>query len=176
MNRSIRSVLDYGGDRVDLVCGLIEGAKAYVYEISGIPPVDGVTSTVAPARCCPDLVINSNVLEHVGFPRELLSSIVRATPAGGLVFLEVPCETPFGAERILRRIAQSGIVSLTRPSLARYVLTPASLYMMHEHVNYFTEGSLAALMLACECTVIASGRYAPEGGTNMVWCLGITGK
>jgi hypothetical protein len=37
----------------------------------------------------------SNVFEHVGFPRVLLEEVVKATPHGDLVFLEVPRELPF---------------------------------------------------------------------------------
>lgn len=174
-NRKVRRVLDYGGDRGDLVRGLIDGAAAFVYDISGIPAVDGVTATNDPAECKADLVINSNVFEHVGFPRVLLEEIVKAIPHGGLVFLEVPREFPFGFARVFRRIVQSGIVALTRPALARHVLRPASLYLMHEHINYFSEQSLAALIRSCGCSVIGGGSYVMDSGVEkapMVWCLG----
>ena len=174
-NRKIGRVLDYGGDHGDLVCGLIDGASAFVYEISGVGAVEGVTSVTAPATCQADLVINSNVLEHVGFPRKLVGEIVKATPAGGFVYLEVPCESPFGLARIARRAAQIGVMALTRPALARSVVRPASLYMMHEHINYFTEQSLATLMRSCGCAVTAVGSYLVDGGSgrgDMVWCLG----
>jgi SAM-dependent methyltransferase len=173
--REIGRVLDYGGDRGDLVRWLIGGAAAFVYDISGIPAVDGVTATTDPAACQADLIINSNVLEHVGFPRRLVEEILKAAPAGGMVFLEAPCESPFQPSRIFRRVAQTGIVSLMRPSLARSVARPAGLYMMHEHINYFTERSLAALMRSCGCAVIAAGGYVEDACTgkgDMAWCLG----
>ncbi len=174
----IRRVLDYGGDRGDLVVGLIEGAEAYVYDISNIPAAKGVTSTTNPAECKPDLTINSNVLEHVGFPHLFLKEIVKIAPTQSLIFLEVPCESPFGFSRIARRIAQVGIMAITRPALARYVITPASLYMMHEHINYFTEQSLATLMRSTGCSVTATGNYVADHGAGkakVVWCLGIVG-
>ena len=173
--RKIQRVLDYGGDRGDLVCGLVDGAAAFVYDISGIPAVDGVTATSDPAECKADLVINSNVLEHVGFPRLVLADILKASPQGGMVYLEVPCESPFGAARVFRRIAQLGIVALTRPALARHVIRPASLYLMHEHINYFSERSLATLMRSGGCEVIGTGSYpmdAGAGNSTMIWCLG----
>ncbi len=173
--REIRRVLDYGGDRGDLVRGLVDGASSFVYDISGVPAVDGVTATSDPAGCKADLVINSNVLEHVGFPRLVLADIVKAVPSGGMVYLEVPCESPFGIARIFRRIAQLGIVALTRPALARDVLRPASLYLMHEHINYFSERSLATLMRSSGCKVIGTGSYpmdAGAGNSTMIWCLG----
>jgi SAM-dependent methyltransferase len=174
-HRPVRRILDFGGDRGDLVAGLIPGAEAYVYDISGIPAVDGVTATSTPAACQADLVINSNVLEHVGFPRRLVAQILEAAPAGGLVFLEVPCEKPLGWPRMVRRLAQVGIVCLTRPGLGLSLVRPASLYMMHEHINYYTEQSLAALMRASGCKVVAAGAYYLEGRAgkgDMAWCLG----
>jgi hypothetical protein len=176
-DRKIRRVLDYGGDRGDLVHGLIGGAEPFVYDISGIPAVDGVTAISDPAECKADLVINSNVLEHVGFPRHLLEDVVNATPPGGAVYLEVPCESPFGLSRIFRRVAQTGIMVFVHPPLARHVLCPASLYLMHEHINYFSERSLATLMRAEGCEVIGTGSYAIDGGSGnatMIWCLGKT--
>ena len=174
-NREIRRVLDYGGDRGDLVHGLVEGAAAFVYDISGVPAVDGVTATKEPAECKADLVINSNVLEHAGFPRRLLADIVKAAPSGGMIYLEVPCESPFGIARIFRRIAQIGIVAMLRPALARHMVRPASLYLMHEHINYFSERSLATLMRAGGCEVMGTGSYpmnAGAGRSTMIWCLG----
>lgn len=172
--REIRRVLDYGGDRGDLVRGLVKDAAAFVYDISGIPAVEGVTSTEDPAGCEADLIISSNVFEHVGFPRQLLEEIREATPAGGLVFLEVPCESPVQLGRIVRRVAQVGLMALTHPGLAASVLRPASLYMMHEHINYFKEQSLITLMRSCGFQVAASGSYllpGKFGKGEMVWCL-----
>jgi hypothetical protein len=174
-DRKISRVLDYGGDRGDLVVGLLDGVESFVYDISGVPAAAGVTATQDPAGCKADLIINSNVLEHVGFPRLMVSEMIQAAPEGGLVYLEVPCETPFGFTRISRRLAQIGVMSITRPSLARFIIRPATLYMMHEHINYYTEQSLATLMRSCGGAVIAAGRYALSaraGNSGMAWCLG----
>jgi hypothetical protein len=173
--RKIERVLDYGGDHGDLVHGLVKDAEAFVYDISGVSAIDGVTSTTDPAECKADLIISSNVFEHVAFPRQLLEEILAATPARGMVFLEVPCESPFRLERIVRRIAQIGITALTQPGLAGSVLRPASLYMMHEHINYFTEQSLVTLMRSCGFTANVAGSYFIDGRAgkgDMVWCLG----
>ncbi len=172
--RTIRRVLDHGGDRGDLVAGLIDGAEAFVYDISGIPAAEGVTAVADPASCRPDLIINSNVLEHVGFPRAIVTSILEAA-GEGLVFLEVPLEQPTGARRMARRLAQIGVMTAMHPGLARWVLRPASLYLMHEHINYFTEQSLTTLFRGCGGTVMAAGSYASSGRggkADMGWCLG----
>ena len=51
--RKINRILDYGGDRGDLVVSLLDGAEAFVYDISGIPAAAGVTRTNDPrmTRC-----------------------------------------------------------------------------------------------------------------------------
>jgi len=173
--RKINRILDYGGDRGDLVAGLIDGAESFVYDISGVPAAAGVTATSDPAGCKADLIVNSNVLEHVGFPRQLVDEMIQAAPAGSLIFLEVPCESPFGLTRIARRLAQIAVTALLRPSLARHVFVPATLYMMHEHINYFTERSLTALMRSCGAEVIIFGSYSATGragSSQMAWCLG----
>ena len=175
--RQISRVLDYGGDRGDLVCGLIDGAAAFVYDISGIPAAEGVTATTDPAACQPDLIVNSNVLEHVGFPRRLMNAMLQAAPSGSLIFVETPSESPLDPVRLFRRVAQLCIMALRQPALAPSVLRPSSLYMMHEHVNYFTRETLGGLMRVCGCTPIASGTYVLNGRagkTTLAWCLGMT--
>ena len=173
--RKVKRILDYGGDRGDLVVGLLDGAETFVYDISGIPPATGVISTADPAACQADLIVNSNVLEHIGFPRKMLREILNIAPKDGLVFIEVPCESALGWSRIARRLAQIAVVACTRPKLARHVLRPESLSMMHEHINYFTEQSITALMRSSGGSVIASGRYSSSGRAgdmDLVWCLG----
>lgn len=174
-NRKIRRILDFGGGRGDLVRGLVDGAEAFVYDISRLPPVGGVIAISDPAACAADLIINSNVLEHVGFPRRLVGEILKSAPTDGLVFLEVPCESPFGWTRIARRLAQIGIMALARPGLAPSVVRPSSLYMMHEHINYYTEQCLATLVRSCGGAVLAAGNYTLQhkfGNGSMAWCLG----
>lgn len=174
----IERILDYGGDRGDLVAGLLESAEAFVYDISGIAAAAGVTAVDDPAACQADLMVNSNVLEHVGNPLALVKTMLCACPAEGVLFLEVPSESPFGAMRMLRRVAQVVWMTAAHPGLAWQVVRPESLYMMHEHVNYFTEETLAGLMRAAGGAVMASGMYCSTGQAgraDLVWCLGMRG-
>ena len=173
--RTIKRVLDHGGDRGDLAAGLVEGATAYVYDISGVEPAEGVIAVQDPSSCRADLILNSNVLEHVGFPREIVSDLLRSAPSDGLVYIDVPCESPLGPYRIARRVAQTGISLLARPTTGVRMLRPSALYLMHEHINYFTENSLKTLFLRCGGGLIASGSYGyvgAAGRAEVAWCLG----
>jgi hypothetical protein len=173
-DRAIRRVLEYGGDRGDLAVGLVDKAEAWVYDISGVNPAPGVTGTSDPKSCAADLILNSNVLEHVGFPREIIASILSAAPQSGLIFIEVPCELPLGAYRVARRLAQIILTTALRPAAGVQMLRPAALYLMHEHINYFSEQSLTALMRNSGARVLASGIYplsSPAGRADIGWCL-----
>lgn len=173
--RKIKRILDHGGDRGDLVAGLYDDAEAFVYDISGVTATAGVTAISEPASCKADLIINSNVLEHVGFPQVIVREILAASPPGGLVYLEVPCETPIGVKRIARRTAQIAITALLRPRVGISILRPSSLYMMHEHINYFKPETLVALMKSAAGNVIGFGSYpisGRAGSGRMAWCLG----
>jgi hypothetical protein len=175
--RTISSVLDFGGDRGALVRGLIPGAKPYVYDISAVAPEPGVERAGDLAACRArgfDLILNSNVLEHVGFPRVLLEQIRSVASDKTLVFIEVPFESPFSRELVVRRIVQLGVLLAARPSIGWSLAGPRGLCLMHEHINYFGTKSLGALMTSCGWSVIAADSYrcdSPSGGDTMGWCL-----
>jgi hypothetical protein len=174
--RSVRRVLEFGGDRGDLALGLIDHAQAYVYDISGVNPAPGVIGVSEPKSFEADLVLNSNVLEHVGFPRKIVASILAVTAKGGLAFIEVPCELPFGAYRLTRRLAQVAMATLLRPTVGFKMVRPSALYLMHEHINYFTERSLTTLVSGSGATILASGVYphkSAAGRADMGWCLAV---
>jgi hypothetical protein len=84
-------------------------------------------SNRCPCACEADLIVNSNALERFGFPRLPVSNVLHAAPNGGFVFLEAPCESHFRLTRISRRLAQIRIMALTHPSLAEFIVRPATL-------------------------------------------------
>ena len=168
----IRTVLDFGGDRGALVHGLIDGAEPFVYDISGVEPEPGVARASGPHEY--DLIINSNVLEHVAYPRTLLEQIRGIASPHTKIFIEVPFESPLDANLIVRRLAQTGILMALRPSIGLTLARPRGLCLMHEHVNFYNSKSLEALMKSGGWTVEASGSYrvgGPGGGGTMGWCL-----
>ena len=172
-------ILDFGGDRGQLIQGLIPDASGYVYDISDVEPLDGIGRCLDLSECRMqkfDLIICSNVLEHIGFPRTIMDQIkeIIAAPQT-LVFIEVPFESPFGSTLIVRRLAQLGVLAVTRPGIALSLTRSGFLYPMHEHINYYNSKALEALMVASGGTVVASNAYqypGPRGKGVMGWCLG----
>jgi hypothetical protein len=175
--RTFGNVLDFGGDRGDLIADLVPASQRFVYEISGVNLVAGVAPLRSVEECRQhhfDLIVTSNVLEHVGSPRDVIAQIASIASSDTLVFNEVPCESVTEIRTRLKRIAQAGVLAATRPTLAWQLLGPGMFNLMHEHVNYFSSGSLDRLMEVSGLKVLASGLYTlSEGllGARMVWSL-----
>jgi len=173
----IGSVLDFGGDRGDLIAALVPNAKHYVYDISGVEPLPGIELLRSLDRCKQyhfDLVLTSNVLEHVGFPRDLMHQVAEIASPGTLVFNEVPYESATGVRTMAKRVAQAVILGVMLPRVAWSLLRPGGLNLMHEHVNFFSPQSLESLMQATGWKVLASGVYRQGDSVwshQMAWSL-----
>ena len=175
--RAFGNVLDFGGDHGELIAGLVPASRRFVYEISGVPPVPGVESLGGVEQCRQhrfDLIVTSNVLEHVGSPRDVIAQIASIATPGTLVFNEVPYESVSDWRTRLKRIVQTGVLAVTHPALAGRVLGPGMFNLMHEHVNYFSPRSLDRLMEVSGFQVLDSGDYVVSTGllgARMVWSL-----
>ena len=172
----IKSVLDFGGDQGQLIQDL-PVAEKYVYDISGVEKRPGIAGISTFTECLTrryDLIVCSNVLEHVSFPRDLVSQMRQLAHPGTLLYLDAPLESPFSFMSIAKRIAQILIVCLARMRDAQSVLRPSALYLMHEHINFFATRSLANLAEHLDFEVVGTGRYDMKGpvlGGTCVWCL-----
>jgi hypothetical protein len=156
-----RKVLDFGGNRGELVASLIPGARAFVYDVSGIEPLPGVVPLATLSDCfaeqC-DLVVCSNVLEHVSSPRQTLDQIAQAAGAA-LIFIEVPIESPFEPITILKRVVQQLWLTFTRPRVAFALLRPGFVFQMHEHINCFSSLAVGELLRSAGWSTESEGTY-----------------
>jgi 2-polyprenyl-3-methyl-5-hydroxy-6-metoxy-1,4-benzoquinol methylase len=181
--QQVKTVLDFGGDQGQLIQELDVPGK-YVFDISGTKSRDGVTALHSFEDCRSrswDLIVCSHVLEHVAFPKTILSQIKELAHPGTLLYLEVPCESPFFVSTIAKRIAQILVLCATRTRKAGTMVSPRALYLMHEHINFFAAKSLAALAETMGFEVVKSGEYRTQAPLllrgNCVWCVAkIQGK
>ncbi len=125
----VESVLDWGGDTGVNTPFRHQAAVHHVYDISGKPVIAGVQSVeVAEAMASEyDLVVLSQVLEHVPFPREVVADVAAALGPNAVLWVEVPHE-----------------------AVIREAVDPENAYLdkrhWHEHVNFFTDDSLVRLL------------------------------
>lgn len=173
----IGNVLDFGGADGSLVHQLLSGAQAYVYDVSEVTPLEGIRRCATPSDCLDhefQLIICSNVLEHVAVPPDVLAQIHDLAVPGTLVFIEVPFESPLDSVTLRKRLIQQGLVFATRPRVGLSLLRLNWLYLMHEHVNFFDSSSLRELMSTSDWNVRASGTYGVGTGLlrmTMGYCL-----
>jgi 2-polyprenyl-3-methyl-5-hydroxy-6-metoxy-1,4-benzoquinol methylase len=175
-------ILDFGGDSGDLIAHLLPGARTFIYDISGVEAAPGVERCRDLSECKAqgfDMIVCSNVLEHIGQPRTIMDQIREIAGPQTKVFVEVPFESPFRAQLLLRRMAQWGVLAMTRPSIAVKMARPRMLYPMHEHINYFNARSLERMMEVSGLPGIASGASVfpgMVGGLTMGWRVGKIGS
>ena len=167
---SIGSVLDYGGDRGQMMAGG-PGSEFYVYDISGIEPAPGVTAIRDEEdleRRQFDLVLLCAIVEHFSEPLAQLKRVAERVKPGGLLYIEVP-EDSFSVESIpsgrwyvayLRRLVRHPLLMLvvdflsTAIRLKFRVIPPFGFAKQHEHLNYFDVRSLSHLVSASGLTLL----------------------
>jgi SAM-dependent methyltransferase len=133
------TLLDWGGDTG--VNTPFRGNPAniiHLHDISGIETTGAISrvSVQTATQHNYDLVVCSNVLEHVPYPTVLLEDIKQVMRSSTVLYLEVP-----------------------RENLVCENLDPASLLSKkkhwHEHINFFSETSLKALLLSTGLSILS---------------------
>lgn len=125
----VASVLDWGGDT-----GINTPFRGHlavhdVYDISEKPVVDGARRirSADEVESEYDLIVLSQVLEHVPFPADTVAEVVRVLGPNTALWVEVPYED------VIREAADPSRAYLEKMH-------------WHEHVNFFTEDALARLL------------------------------
>jgi hypothetical protein len=187
-----KSILDYGGDAGQLIPQEMAG-QSYVYDISGVPPLPGVSRVADEADLEAGgygLVLLSHVLEHAPDPLDLLRILRRLTSEdNGLIYVEVPLERPWMGF-IGRGPATEAYLDLLRRSdlLLRLVdfyssafrikagfLPPLGFSKLHEHINFFSAESLRLAVERSGFTVVNLAPVSSMGKgqpNNSIACLG----
>jgi len=183
LGRAIATILDFGGAGGELLNHLIPSTQTFVYDISGAPALDGTIALRTVADCKVhqfDLVVCSNVLEHVSSPRSLLRQIDEIVRPGTLVYFEVPLESPFDWLTLAKRVMQQAMLLVQRPLVALQLFRHNFLVQMHEHVNFFGNRSLDDLVGVQGWEIVGSGSYEVDvyqlgflklPASSLVWCL-----
>ena len=144
------AVLDWGGDTGRNTPFKGRSSVFDVFDISSKPVVAGARAVgrelVRASRY--DLIVLSNVLEHVPFPAGPLREIRHSMHAGSVLYVEVPFED----------IMRAGEPSTRKKH-------------WHEHVNFFSRQSLLELLRATGYEVLAIGELAVYSGRKSAWLL-----
>jgi hypothetical protein len=171
--KSIKTVLDYGGDRGQFIPEDL-GTERYVYEISDAKAVEGVERLTSVAGRHFDFIMLTHVLEHCSEPRDMLALLKPLAHENTLFYFEVPFERPslamagkgagqrryLNALRRVKPLFQAVDLYSTVARIKFDLIPPFGLQKCSEHLNFFTESSLRALLASAGFELIDSGTAA----------------
>lgn len=144
------TILDYGGSDGRFMPD-IPGSK-FVYEISDIDPVPGVTRIKSELELGSySLVLLAHVTEHVTHPLDLVRKVSTYVQPGGHLYIETPEDMTDQQRDELRK----GVPRFDIP--------------IHEHINSYCVSALAALLEAAGFAIVATERAPVDLG----WVKGI---
>ena len=131
-------VLDWGGDSGINTPLRDSAGQVYVHDISECALVEGVqrADLLAAAAQAYDLIVCSQVLEHVAWPARIVQELVSLMQHDTLLYVEVPYE---------------GLVRSQPASRALH----AAKHHWHEHINFFTADALQAMMALAGLETVA---------------------
>jgi hypothetical protein len=146
----IRAILDYGGSDGRFIPD-IPGCK-FVYEISSIDPIPGVTRIKSESDLGTySIVLLAHVTEHVPHPMKVIQRVRAYIEPGGYLYVETPQE--IGDQQ--RTDLQNGHARFDIP--------------IHEHINFYCLTAVSALLEAGGFDVVAS-EIAP---VDLGWAKGV---
>lgn len=130
-------VLDWGGDTGVNTPFRETAALRHVYDISNKLMVPGATRVDRERLLTEtyDLIVLSQVLEHIPYPRTMLAEIVRVMKPQSYLYIEVPYEQ-------FMRLRETHAVDFKRH--------------WHEHINFFTHESLSRLLQSQGLEIVAT--------------------
>lgn len=161
-NGTIKSVLDYGGDRGQFIPKSL-GIDKFVFELSDAEPEPGVNRIGSEQELNSmkfDFIMALGVLEHCSEPAMVLEQLRSCLVPGSLLCIGVPYER-FGVGfagkgRLYRSYLNAllhfpaALVAVDFYSAAARIrlnhIPPLGLVKCHEHLNFFNTSSLTALL------------------------------
>ena len=153
------TILDWGGDTGVNTPFRAIAEKVDVYDISGKDVIDGVNrvSFDQAQSSIYKLIICSQVLEHVPYPADIINNIKKCMDKDSILYLELP------HEELVRKFDNEMDLS----SKKKY---------WHEHINFYTNNSLDALLNYCGLTAKEITTSKVSMGNDYVYIYQVIAK
>jgi hypothetical protein len=131
-------LLDWGGDTGKNSPFKIKNKCWHIYDIGNQMPIDGATAVDKEAILSNsyDLIVCSNVLEHVPFPADMIIDIKKYMNNETLLYIEVPYE------KLVREWDGNTLIEKEKKH-------------WHEHINFFTKNALKKLINSCDLDLVS---------------------
>ena len=169
---TVRTVLDYGGDRGQFIPKPL-GTDKFVFELSDAVPEPGVSRIGSQEELRTmkfDLITALGVLEHCSEPIDVLEQLRSSLNQGSFLVVGVPFERygiGFAGKGSLYRTylnallqVPTALIAVDFYSAAARIrlehIPPLGLIKCHEHLNFFNVKSMSALLQRAGFEVIDS--------------------
>jgi SAM-dependent methyltransferase len=171
-NATVKTVLDYGGDRGQFIPKTL-GTEKFVFELSDAEPEPGIQRIGSEQELSNrkfDFIMALGVLEHCSEPADVLEQLRSCLNPGSLLCIGVPYErygVGFAGGGNLYRTYLNALLHLpavlvavdfysaaTRIRLNH--IPPFGLLKCHEHLNFFDVKSMTALLTRTGFEVVES--------------------
>lgn len=170
-------VLDFGGDEGQFIPELISITERAVLEISAVRTITNVQKFSGwdeVPSFKPDFIMMCHVLEHTIDARKLVEEAFYMLPVTGLLYIEVPLDSPPRIPHIFSQHFYSRWTEYIRRGRRRWmicdllgllskrflgVLIPGSVIKQSEHVNYFSERAILDVCESIGFHFISSSTY-----------------
>lgn len=153
------NILDWGGDTGKNTPFKKKNNLFHIFDISKKPVLDGAKavdkSTAFSTKY--DLIICSNVLEHVPYPSDLILDMKNAMGKETVLYIEVPYED------VVRMSDLKEDLHLKKKH-------------WHEHINFYTEESLLQMLNICGLVVVALKKLNASAGGNATFLYQVACK
>ena len=150
------SILDWGGDTGKNTPFKNNNKTFHIFDISSKSVIEGAEAvdrnTVFSARY--DLIVCSNVLEHIPYPSELIFDIKKAMAEDTILYIEVPLED------IIRKASPGEDLSRLKKH-------------WHEHINFYSDKSLLSLLNLCGLEVLQIEKINSSAGGSASFAIQI---
>lgn len=143
------TVLDWGGDD-GINTPYSNAEQIFIYDISNkkvLPKFKSIQSEELHTHNY-DLIICSNVLEHVSYPQDILNEIKSVMNKDTILYIEVPYE------KIMADNFDSKDILFKKKH-------------WHEHINFYSEKSLAELLNNCNIEIIKQKIHTDSINTSV---------
>lgn len=151
------AILDWGGDSGKNTPLRHRASQHDVFDISNNPVIPGARAVTyeQAVEGCYDLIVCSNVLEHVPYPSDLLGDVRRAMSPGTLLYVEVPYEDvmrQYGGKAFAHKKHWHEHINFFCPQAVRTLLTNAGLQVVAMNIDSaITAGLKTSFMMQVAC-------------------------
>ena len=181
-DKEIKIALDYGGNEGKSFVDEIGTRKKYVYDISGIKPVNGVetiSNHLDLKSYRYDFIMCNMLFEHLSYPMVDMKKLWDIGDEDTIFYIEVPSENPFikGSKFSLSKnlkLAFNPTYNFYKLAKYYFKIIQGPFMPMKEHINFFTEKSLKKMLEMSNFKAIAvceSNRNSKLGNSKVLSAL-----